>query len=63
MQFKNTGSSINKPCPTIIARQDKKPLYMATTTKNKEVDHSIPKEGDCKARLSLKKIHERTWNY
>lgn len=25
-QFKNTGNSVNKPAPTVIARQDKKPL-------------------------------------
>jgi DNA (cytosine-5)-methyltransferase 1 len=26
--YKNTGSSIDKPSPTIIARQDKAPLYL-----------------------------------
>ncbi len=54
-QFRNVGSSINKPSPTIIARQDKKPLYIANAT-NGGVDHSIPKEGDCEARLKLKKF-------
>lgn len=29
-QFGNNGSSIENPCPTLIARQDKKPLYLLT---------------------------------
>lgn len=29
-QFDRIGTSVNKPCPTIIARQDKKPLYMGS---------------------------------
>lgn len=28
-QFKNTGSSVNHPCPTMIAMQDKRPLQLA----------------------------------
>lgn len=53
-QFKNTGSSINRPCPTIIARQDKKPLYLATATRVKQIDNSAPKKGDSKEVLELK---------
>lgn len=54
-QFNNKGSSINKSCPTIIAIQDKKPLYKATAIKGNEIDHSIDAVGDCKVRLALKK--------
>ncbi|HET8838477.1 MAG TPA: DNA cytosine methyltransferase [Flavobacteriaceae bacterium] len=32
-QFKNTGNSVEKPCPTIIARQDKKPLSLISCEK------------------------------
>lgn len=31
-QYDRVGNSVKKPCPTIIARQDKKPLYLASTT-------------------------------
>jgi DNA (cytosine-5)-methyltransferase 1 len=30
MSFNNIGTPIEKPCPTIIARQDKKPLYLVS---------------------------------
>jgi DNA (cytosine-5)-methyltransferase 1 len=53
-QYKNKGTSINDSCPTIIARQDKKPLSMATAVTESFIDHSIPVPGDCKARLELK---------
>ena len=29
-QFSNEGSSISQPCPTLIARQDKKPKYLVS---------------------------------
>tara|TARA_R110002074_G_scaffold86875_7_gene191863 strand:- start:27298 stop:28956 length:1659 start_codon:yes stop_codon:yes gene_type:complete len=45
-QFNRIGNSINQPCPTIIARQDKKPMYLATATNNTEVDHSQWNEND-----------------
>lgn len=42
-QFKNTGSSVDKPCPTLIARQDKKPLNLASV--NFLVDHQFNNTG------------------
>lgn len=53
-QFKNTGSSLNGSCPTIIARQDKKPLSIASAVRKDKVDNSIPKEGDSERVLELK---------
>jgi len=55
-QFKNIGSSLNRPCPTIIARQDKKPLYLASTSSvTRFVDNSVmtPSDDEVKARLRL----------
>jgi DNA (cytosine-5)-methyltransferase 1 len=52
-QFSNTGNSIERPCPTIIARQDKKPLYIATAI-TEGVDHSVELEQDSQARKAIK---------
>ena len=53
-QFDRVGNSIKKPAPTVIARQDKKPLYMATAKNNSEVDNSIWKEDDAFIVMLLK---------
>ena len=53
-QFNNLGSSIDRSCPTIIARQDKKPLYIANALIQNNIDQSIPQKGDCKARKELR---------
>jgi len=58
-QFKNLGSSINKPCPTIIARQDKKPLYIANATSTNSIDQSIDHPDDCEARRELRAFMRR----
>ncbi|SED10173.1 DNA (cytosine-5)-methyltransferase 1 [Tenacibaculum sp. MAR_2009_124] len=55
-QFKNKGSSIHKPCPTIIARQDKKPLYLANALSVGTIDHSLPIVDDCEARRALREF-------
>jgi len=53
-QFNNLGSSIDRPCPTIIARQDKKPLYIVNALVENSIDQSIAVEGDCEARKELR---------
>lgn len=53
-QFNRVGNSINKPCPTIIARQDKKPLYMASTTNSKFIDNSKDVPGDTEIKRKLR---------
>lgn len=55
-QFKNFGSSIDRPCPTIIARQDKKPLYIVNALEENNIDQSIAVEGDCQARKELRQF-------
>ncbi len=36
-QYKNVGNSIEEPCPTLIARQDKKPKYILSAERNKTI--------------------------
>ena len=52
-QFGNKGSSIDLPSPTIIARQDKKPLYIAAA-KAGSTDKSIQTIGDSAPRRLLR---------
>ena len=44
-QFNNTGRSIDRPAPTLIARMDKKPLYLISSKCDPTVDNSIEKPG------------------
>lgn len=44
-QFSNTGKSIDKPCPTLIAKMDKKPMYLISSNAKDTVDNSIEKQG------------------
>lgn len=44
-QFDNKGKSIDEPCQTLIARMDKKPPYLITSSNDPEVDNSVEKEG------------------
>lgn len=53
-QFNRIGNSVNKPCPTIIARQDKKPLYLASTTNSDYIDNSIAVPGDSEIKQKLR---------
>lgn len=53
-QFNRVGNSINKPCPTIIARQDKKPLYLASTINYSPLDNSIAQEDDNEVKRLLR---------
>lgn len=39
-QFSNKGRSIEEPGPTLIARMDKKPLYMVSSVGNKNLNNS-----------------------
>jgi len=42
-QFNNTGRSIDRPAPTLIARMDKKPLYLISSNCDPNVDNSVEK--------------------
>lgn len=55
-QFNRVGNSINKPAPTIIARQDKKPIYLASTTNSFFIDNSIEVPGDSEIKQKLRKF-------
>lgn len=44
-QFDNKGKSIDEPCQTLIARMDKKPVYMVSTNTEEQVDNSVEKPG------------------
>ena len=56
MQFSNVGSSINRTAPTIIARQDKKPLYLASANNYGWIDYSQPHPDDCDVKKQLKEF-------
>lgn len=43
-QFDNRGRSIEEPCQTLIARMDKKPVYLITSGES-EIDNSVEKPG------------------
>lgn len=58
-QYDRIGNSVNKPCPTIIARQDKKPLYLASASNYSEEDHSKPQEGDSEVKRLLRSFMRR----
>lgn len=46
-QFSSPGASVDNPCPTVIARQDKLPLQIASvTTDRKHLPSFIEKNGD-----------------
>lgn len=53
--YKNTGSSIDKPSPTIIARQDKAPLYLLSYSRAEEVVIPIY-EDDTETMIKIKKL-------
>jgi len=44
-QFDNRGRSIEEPCQTLIARMDKKPVYMISSSSEAEVNYSLEKHG------------------
>lgn len=44
-QFDNRGKSIDEPCQTLIARMDKKPVYMISADSCNKTDYSIEKIG------------------
>ena len=44
-QFSNKGKSVDEPCQTLIARMDKKPVYMVSTNVKEQEDNSIEKPG------------------
>jgi len=52
-QFKNPGNSVDKPCPVIIARQDKKPLGLVICEQGE--GFAIPVyEDDCETMVKIK---------
>jgi DNA (cytosine-5)-methyltransferase 1 len=53
-QFGNKGNSIYKPAPTIIARQDKKPLYVANALFKQVRDRSLLASDDLPHERLLK---------
>ncbi len=53
-QFNRVACSIDKPSPTIIARQDKSPLSLGVASYSGKVDNSIDLPGDSLARKELK---------
>jgi DNA (cytosine-5)-methyltransferase 1 len=55
-QYGRVGCSIHKPCPTIIARQDKKPLYLASATTDNKVDNSLGVIGDNAVKEELRAL-------
>jgi len=44
-QFDNRGRSVEEPCQTLIARMDKKPVYMISSNSKDELNNSIEKQG------------------
>lgn len=44
-QFSNKGRSVDQPCQTLIARMDKKPVYMISSDIDEQVDNSVEKPG------------------
>lgn len=55
MQYSNKGASIKRPCPTLIAKMNKKPLYLASTILDEE-DRSKDLPGDNPTERSIKKF-------
>ena len=61
-QYGNEGNGIDEPCPTLIARQDKKPKYLVTAPYalykqkrlNNKLSHSRIKKGDSLKMRELK---------
>jgi DNA (cytosine-5)-methyltransferase 1 len=53
-QFNRIGNSIHKPCPTIIARQDKKPLYLASASNDNLIDNSEEVPGETEIKMKLR---------
>ena len=45
-QYGRIGNNLNKPCPTLIARMDKKPIYIVTATGEVQKDYSKEIETD-----------------
>jgi DNA (cytosine-5)-methyltransferase 1 len=53
-QYSNNGSSINDSAPTVIARQDKKPLGLATAVFSDIPDYLYPADHDSEVMIQLK---------
>lgn len=54
-QFGNKGKSVEEPAPTIIARMDKKPLYLMETAEN-PIDQSIDQPDDIPIVRKIRKF-------
>ena len=63
-QFSNEGNPISQPCPTLIARQDKKPKYLVSSEfSNTFVNRSVIQEGDCEEVVNLKMLMQENGIY
>lgn len=57
-QFKNAGNNIAAPAPTLIARQDKRPIQLVSVAPTGP-DHSIDQPGDTDTTLLIKSFMRR----
>jgi len=55
-QFSNKGRSIDQPGPTLIAKMDKKPLYLISASEKVNVDKSFIKRSDSKTAMEIKRF-------
>lgn len=53
-QFSNKGRSIELPGQTLIAKMDKKPLYLISASQNKQIDQSVIKPTDSQTCIEIK---------
>jgi DNA (cytosine-5)-methyltransferase 1 len=53
-QFSNNGRSIERPAQTLIAKMDKKPLYLISATPSKQVDNTKILPNDSNTSIEIK---------
>lgn len=53
-QYSNSGRLLDRPAPTLIARMDKKPLYLATVTNKGDIDQRIGRPEDSQLRKEMR---------
>ncbi len=56
-QYDRFNISTEKPCPTIIARQDKSPLYLCRAEKG--FPENEIQEGDCEITIEIKTVMKK----
>lgn len=55
-QFNREAMSVDKPSATLIAKMDKKPMYLATAVKRAVIDQRIDQPGDSKEISELRAV-------